>query len=217
MSDNGNRKKGFKNKLGMTRRQFLKATAAAGAAGSLVNWFQNPPPVLAADTTATPTVCPFCSVGCGMMGVTDTSGSIIDIYGDPYHPFNEGAQCAKGASNFSLMNTEWRLGTGPLPNGHPLSAAGSAGPWWKDSSGAWNQYSSWEDAFDDITSALKYIVTTSAGNVPSAWLSEHFSQEPGADQVAFLGSSYMTNEECWLYRKLIALFGTNNTEHQARI
>lgn len=152
-----------------------------------------------------------------MMGVTDASGNIIDIYGDPYHPFNEGAQCSKGASNFSLMNTEWRLGTGPLPNGHPLKTAGSAGPWYKDNNGTWHQYNSWEDAFDDITSALKYIVSTSAGNVPAAWLSTHSSPQPGADQVAFLGSSHMTNEECWLYRKLIALFGTNNTEHQARI
>ncbi len=35
--------------------------------------------------------------------------------------------------------------------------------------------------------------------------------------VAFLGSSHMNNEPNYLYRKLIANFGTSNTEHQARI
>ena len=35
--------------------------------------------------------------------------------------------------------------------------------------------------------------------------------------VAFLGSSHMNNEPNYIYRKLIANFGTSNTEHQARI
>jgi predicted molibdopterin-dependent oxidoreductase YjgC len=35
--------------------------------------------------------------------------------------------------------------------------------------------------------------------------------------VAFLGSSHMNNESNYIYRKLIANFGTSNTEHQARI
>jgi anaerobic selenocysteine-containing dehydrogenase len=35
--------------------------------------------------------------------------------------------------------------------------------------------------------------------------------------VAFFGSSHMNNESNYLYRKLIANFGTSNVEHQARI
>ena len=35
--------------------------------------------------------------------------------------------------------------------------------------------------------------------------------------VAFFGSSHMNNEPNYLYRKIIANFGTSNVEHQARI
>jgi predicted molibdopterin-dependent oxidoreductase YjgC len=35
--------------------------------------------------------------------------------------------------------------------------------------------------------------------------------------VAFFGSSHMNNESNYLYRKIIANFGTSNVEHQARI
>ncbi len=39
----------------------------------------------------------------------------------------------------------------------------------------------------------------------------------GPDSVMFLGSAKMNNEECYIYRKLVAFWGTNNVDHQARI
>ncbi len=39
----------------------------------------------------------------------------------------------------------------------------------------------------------------------------------GADSVYWLGSAKMTNEGAYLFRKLGAFWGTNNTDHQARI
>ena len=42
-------------------------------------------------------------------------------------------------------------------------------------------------------------------------------QKSGADSVYWLGSAKMTNEGAYLFRKLGALWGTNNTDHQARI
>ena len=41
--------------------------------------------------------------------------------------------------------------------------------------------------------------------------------QSGADSVYWLGSSKMTNEGAYLFRKLGAFWGTNNTDHQARI
>ena len=35
--------------------------------------------------------------------------------------------------------------------------------------------------------------------------------------VAFFGSSHMNNESNYMYRKIIANFGSSNVEHQARI
>src|SRR5215470_12564416 len=39
----------------------------------------------------------------------------------------------------------------------------------------------------------------------------------GADSVYWLGSAKMTNEGSYLFRKFGAFWGTNNTDHQARI
>ncbi len=47
------------------------------------------------------TICPYCAVGCGLICSTDTKEKrIINIEGDPDHPVNEGALCAKGAALF---------------------------------------------------------------------------------------------------------------------
>ncbi|WP_224268096.1 formate dehydrogenase subunit alpha [Haloprofundus salinisoli] len=41
--------------------------------------------------------------------------------------------------------------------------------------------------------------------------------EYGPDSVMWLGSAHHANEEAYAFRKLAALFGTNNVDHQARI
>ncbi|HET9245036.1 MAG TPA: formate dehydrogenase subunit alpha, partial [Xanthobacteraceae bacterium] len=41
--------------------------------------------------------------------------------------------------------------------------------------------------------------------------------QSGADSIYWLGSAKMTNEGAYLFRKLGAFWGTNNTDHQARI
>src|SRR5947207_1870263 len=42
-------------------------------------------------------------------------------------------------------------------------------------------------------------------------------EQSGSDSVYWLGSAKMTNEGAYLFRKLGAFWGTNNTDHQARI
>ena len=42
-------------------------------------------------------------------------------------------------------------------------------------------------------------------------------EKSGGDSVYWLGSAKMTNEGSYLFRKLGAFWGTNNTDHQARI
>jgi formate dehydrogenase major subunit len=53
----------------------------------------------------TPSVCPYCSVGCGTL-VHTIEGQIVNIEGDPCIPVNEGTLCPKGAAIFQLhMNS----------------------------------------------------------------------------------------------------------------
>ncbi len=41
------------------------------------------------------TVCPFCSLGCGLL--VEARGADVQVAGDPAHPINRGALCARGA------------------------------------------------------------------------------------------------------------------------
>lgn len=49
----------------------------------------------------TPSVCPFCAVGCATL-VHTVDGQIVNIEGDPRSPHNEGTLCPKGAATFQL-------------------------------------------------------------------------------------------------------------------
>jgi len=41
------------------------------------------------------TICPFCSLGCGLL--IEARGADVQVAGDPAHPINRGALCARGA------------------------------------------------------------------------------------------------------------------------
>lgn len=55
-----------------------------------------------------PSVCPYCSVGCGQIVMVDDNGKIIDIQGNPDSPINQGTLCPKGAATFQLGTSELR-------------------------------------------------------------------------------------------------------------
>jgi len=65
--------------------------------------------------------------------------------------------------------------------------------------GEWKR-ASWDEAISEICDKCMQIRGTS-----------------GADSVYWLGSAKFTNEGAYLFRKLGAFWGTNNTDHQARI
>jgi formate dehydrogenase major subunit len=69
----------------------------------------------------------------------------------------------------------------------------------KLSNGQWTRIK-WDQAIDEIGDKLLDIRGKSGG-----------------DSVYWLGSAKMTNEGAYLFRKLGAFWGTNNTDHQARI
>jgi formate dehydrogenase major subunit len=54
-----------------------------------------------AKAKVTPSVCPFCSVGCATL-VHTINGQIVNIEGDSRSPHNEGSMCPKGAATFQL-------------------------------------------------------------------------------------------------------------------
>jgi formate dehydrogenase major subunit len=61
-----------------------------------------------AKAKVTPSVCPFCSVGCATL-VHTVDGRIVNIEGDPGSPISEGHLCPKGAASYQLLHHPGRL------------------------------------------------------------------------------------------------------------
>ncbi len=58
--------------------------------------------------TATPSVCPYCGVGCGQL-VYHKEGKLISIEGDPRSPISRGHLCPKGSATYELHTHSGRL------------------------------------------------------------------------------------------------------------
>ena len=97
--------------MDVSRRDFLRVSVAAAsgtALGGLVGSGVNLGPTVAQaqelrikDAKVTPSLCPYCSVGCATL-VHTVNGQIVNIEGDPRSPHNEGTLCPKGAAIFQL-------------------------------------------------------------------------------------------------------------------
>src|SRR5437763_13147663 len=98
--------------MDLTRRDFLKATSSGALTGTALGTLTAvgaslAPAVAQAQqlriehAKATPSVCPYCSVGCAPL-VHTVEGKIVNIEGDPRSPHNEGTLCPKGAAIYQL-------------------------------------------------------------------------------------------------------------------
>src|SRR6478609_12034014 len=99
--------------MSLSRREFLRAGARIGGAGtalgSLIGLGASLAPATARaqalrirEARATPSVCPYCSVGCAMI-VHTIGNEIVNIEGDKRSPHNEGCLCPKGAATYQLL------------------------------------------------------------------------------------------------------------------
>src|SRR3954466_2805344 len=95
----------------VSRRDFLRLAVGGGSgtalAGLVASGVNLAPAVARAQdlrikgAKTTPSVCPYCSVGCATL-VHTIDGKIVNIEGDPRSPHNEGALCPKGAATYQL-------------------------------------------------------------------------------------------------------------------
>lgn len=191
----------------LTRRDFLRISGitAAGLTLTSLGFDLTPAQVYAAELRTelrikgakeTPTVCCFCSVGCGILVSTDRKGKVINAEGDPDHPISEGALCPKGASSYQIAVNDNRLKK--VKYRAPNSTK------WKEVS--------WEWALGKIAANIKksrdksFTEKNTDGKVVNR-----------TNGIASVGSAAMDNEECWLYSKMLRSLGLVYIEHQARI
>jgi formate dehydrogenase major subunit len=97
----------------LSRREFLRASAAGIAPATALGGLMGLGATLAPATVraqqlrirnakATPSVCPYCSVGCAMI-IHTIGNEIVNIEGDKRSPHNEGCLCPKGAATYQLL------------------------------------------------------------------------------------------------------------------
>mgnify|MGYP000199204801 CR=1 FL=1 len=92
--------------MSLSRRDFLKSSAAASAAAAIG---MSVPADLQAQADAAEggwrwdkAACRFCGTGCGIMLATK-EGKIVAVKGDPAAPVNRGLNCIKGYFNAKIM------------------------------------------------------------------------------------------------------------------
>jgi formate dehydrogenase major subunit len=188
----------------LNRREFLKASAFTTMAGALtgLGFDLSSVKTYAASLSIktareTTTICPYCAVGCGLIVHTDkSSGKIINTEGDPDHPINEGALCAKGAALFQVAVNPNRIT-------NVLYRAPFSDKW---------ETKSWDWALDKIAANIKKA--RDASFVPVNAEGEMVNRTEG---IAHVGSAALDNEECWLLQGMMRALGLVYIEHQARI
>ena len=188
----------------LSRRDFIKASGA-GVGGIFLLQALNPDVALAKPAKVLPlkkrvgeksTICPYDASGCGFLVATE-NGKVVNIEGDPDHPINRGAACAKGASLRQVAaDNPWRLST-------VLYRAPGGSAW---------EEKSWDWALNEIALRIKktrdsnFIEKDNNGRIVNR-----------TEAVANLGGSALDNEECYLLSKLTRALGIVYLEHHARI
>ncbi len=187
----------------LSRRQFLKLSGTAAATLAVVELGFKPKEASAqakefkiARTTTTPTICPYCSVGCGILvHVNEEKNDVLYTEGDPDHPINRGSLCSKGTSIRQLYTSDRRLQK-------PLYRAPGSDRW---------EEKEWDWTLDKI-----------AENIKKTRDESFLEKENGitvnrTEAIASLGGAALENEECYLIAKFMRGLGATFIEHQARI
>lgn len=201
--------------MGVSRRDFLKLSGGTVLVGTLgINL--DPAKAYAQglrirNAKQTTTVCPYCSVGCGII-VYAENGKVIQCEGDPEHPISEGTLCSKGASLYQMANNDTRLRK-PMYR----EPGGTA---WKEVEWGWAVDRIARLVKDSRDKSFKPTSTTKVKEMQPDGTEIEVEKEVvvnRTDGIAHIGSAACDNEECYLIQKLVRSWGLVYVEHQARI
>ena len=142
-------------------------------------------------------VCPYCGVGC-QLTYQIKDDKIVAVTGKN-GPANQQRLCVKGRFGFDYVHNPQRL-TKPMirKDGVPKVPHEFIDP-----SNPWTHFreASWEEALDRAAGGLKKI-----------------RDRDGTEALAGFGSAKGSNEEAYLFQKLVRTgFGTNNVDHCTRL
>ena len=190
----------------LSRRDFIKLSGVttgglllpAGITGAALA--QAKPFPLHKPIGETPTICPFCAVGCGAI-VAAQGKRVLNIEGDPDHPVNQGSLCSKGMALAQLNTVDGEVNSRRLQK-VKYRAPGAAD--WEEKS--------WDWTLDQIARRIKdtrdahFVGTDGEGRTVNR-----------LEAISSLGGAALDNEECSLIVKAMRALGLVYIEHQARI
>ncbi len=149
------------------------------------------------DFTEVDSVCPYCGVGCQITYQVHDN-EIIAVQGRN-GPSNRNRLCVKGRFGFDYVRHPHRLNR-PLIRLDKASKLGDIKIDPSDFSSHFRE-ASWEEALDYASGGLRQI-----------------RDEHGSSAMAGFGSAKCSNEEAYVFQKLVrAGFGTNNVDHCTRL
>jgi ferredoxin-nitrate reductase len=90
----------------------------------------------------TPTQCPYCGVGCGLLADVDDDGRLATVRGDPHHPANRGRTCRKPLGLPFAVHAPDRATT----------------PLWRGDRDARFEPAGWDEVLGTLAGRLKAIV-----------------------------------------------------------
>ena len=145
--------------------------------------------------TVTPSVCPYCAVGCGQL-VHIQDGRITNIEGDPDSPISRGRLCPKGSATFQLVTGDHRIS-------HVMYRRPRGTEWERI----------------DLDMAMDMVAARVKRTRDANWQErdEHGRAVNRTLAIAHLGGATLDNEENYLIKKLFTALGAIQIENQARI
>ncbi len=142
-------------------------------------------------------VCPYCGVGC-QLTYRIRNNEVVAVDGRD-GPANANRLCVKGRFGFDYVTHPHRLTT-PLIR---KDQVGKCGDLDLDPANPWTHFreATWQEALDLASAGLRRI-----------------RDERGGGALAGFGSAKGSNEEAYLFQKLVRTgFGTNNVDHCTRL
>ncbi|NUZ06858.1 molybdopterin-dependent oxidoreductase [Piscinibacter koreensis] len=142
-------------------------------------------------------VCPFCGVGC-LVTYNVRDGAIASVDGRD-GPANHGRLCVKGRFGFDYASHPQRL-TKPLIRRQGVAKDPASVPTPDDVSAVFRE-ATWDEALDVAANGWRRL-----------------AQRHGPMALAGFGSAKGSNEEAYLFQKLVRTgFGNNNVDHCTRL
>ncbi|MDX9795750.1 MAG: nitrate reductase catalytic subunit NapA, partial [Arcobacteraceae bacterium] len=172
--------------MALSRRDFLKSSAAASAAAAV--GMSVPTTLSAAANEAESSwrwdkaACRFCGTGCGIMLATK-EGKIVAVKGDPAAPVNRGLNCIKGYFNAKIMYGADRLK-------QPLLRVDSNGNF--DKNGKFAPVS-WKRAFDEMEVHIKKALKASGPEGVGVFASGQYTIMEGYAAQKMMKAGFRSN------------------------